>query len=410
MKKIFVIFSLITIFVSKSGNAQIEPPPFNPLIAQMCVEVNKDSLKWFVRQLQSFGTRDCRAPNKKIVAEWIRGQFIRFGYLNAYLDSFYVNSTLGWQYNVVASLFGTDKPDSIYILGGHHDCTTSQYLTNAPGADDNASGTAATLEIARIFKKTNYLPRGTIRFMTFAAEEQGLYGSASYAQRAKQQNIRIQMMLNNDMISFCQDTINNWKVNLTYYNNSAVVTDLADSCRSKYSTLGVLRTTSYNNASDSYSFYQQGFKTVFFIENQFSTYYHTINDTVGACNYKFAAEITKINVAMILSENGTAKAVSVDESITALYDYVLHPNYPNPFNPSTTIHYRIKDNERVSLKIYNTLGQEVRTLVNAAQTAGEHSVQWDGRDNQGTAVSSGIYIYRLQAGNFIKSNKMTLMR
>ena len=63
-----------------------------------------------------------------------------------------------------------------------------------------------------------------------------------------------------------------------------------------------------------------------------------------------------------------------------------------------------------TLKIYNLLGQEVRTLVHARQSAGEYSVHWDGRDNLGKAVSSGVYIYRLSAGNSVQSKKMVLIR
>ncbi len=90
--------------------------------------------------------------------------------------------------------------------------------------------------------------------------------------------------------------------------------------------------------------------------------------------------------------------------------FALEQNYPNPFNPATTIRYQIPASEKVSLKIYNTLGQEVRTLVNAKQNAGAYSIQWDGKDTQGRAVSSGIYIYRLKAGSNVKSQKMMLIR
>jgi hypothetical protein len=90
--------------------------------------------------------------------------------------------------------------------------------------------------------------------------------------------------------------------------------------------------------------------------------------------------------------------------------YALHPNFPNPFNPSTTIKYDLKEAGKVSLKIYNVLGQEVRTLVSGAHTAGFKSVVWDGRNNAGQAVSSGIYVYRLETSGFVKSRKMMLIK
>jgi photosystem II stability/assembly factor-like uncharacterized protein len=90
-------------------------------------------------------------------------------------------------------------------------------------------------------------------------------------------------------------------------------------------------------------------------------------------------------------------------------EFVLYNNYPNPFNPSTTIRYALPKQTNVMLKIYNILGQEIRTLVNERQSAGVHSVVWDSRNNLNQAVSSGIYIYRLQAGARVLSKKMILL-
>ncbi|MCK4893111.1 MAG: carboxypeptidase regulatory-like domain-containing protein, partial [Calditrichia bacterium] len=98
-------------------------------------------------------------------------------------------------------------------------------------------------------------------------------------------------------------------------------------------------------------------------------------------------------------------------------DYQLFQNYPNPFNPTTTIRYGLKQASDVKLKIYNLLGQEVRTLISAQQEAGYQSIVWDGRDNRGTPVASGIYIYQLAANpatgvgqSFTSTRKMILMK
>ena len=81
-------------------------------------------------------------------------------------------------------------------------------------------------------------------------------------------------------------------------------------------------------------------------------------------------------------------------------------NYPNPFNPSTTIRYTLSVDSPVSIRVYNMLGQEVATLVDGFQKAGEQSVVWQGTNNFGQTVASGLYIYRLQAGNTIMTEKM----
>lgn len=95
---------------------------------------------------------------------------------------------------------------------------------------------------------------------------------------------------------------------------------------------------------------------------------------------------------------------------TVANGFELHQNYPNPFNPTTQISFTIPKALQVSLKIYNIRGQEVRTLVSEMRNAGTHTVQWNGLDNRGVKVASGVYIYTLRAGEFVQTKKMTLMK
>ena len=88
----------------------------------------------------------------------------------------------------------------------------------------------------------------------------------------------------------------------------------------------------------------------------------------------------------------------------------LAQNQPNPFNPSTTITYRLPRPMLVSLVIYDAAGRKVRSLVHERQDAGEQNVRWDGRDESGRQVSSGVYLYELQAGGEVSSRKMSLVR
>jgi len=91
--------------------------------------------------------------------------------------------------------------------------------------------------------------------------------------------------------------------------------------------------------------------------------------------------------------------------------YALGNNYPNPFNPSTTIKYALPEGAFVNLQVYNVVGQVVRTLVADQQHAGRYVVQWDATNDRGQALSSGIYFYRLQAGNqFLEVKKMLLLK
>jgi len=88
----------------------------------------------------------------------------------------------------------------------------------------------------------------------------------------------------------------------------------------------------------------------------------------------------------------------------------LKPSYPNPFNASTTISFTLPTTGFTSLIIYNITGQKIRELVAENMTAGIHSVIWDGRDESGTAVSSGIYISRLLSGELVTHKRMLLMK
>ncbi len=90
--------------------------------------------------------------------------------------------------------------------------------------------------------------------------------------------------------------------------------------------------------------------------------------------------------------------------------YVLHQNFPNPFNPETEISYDIPEDAHVSLRIYNALGQLVRTLVDGNQKTSHYVVRWDGRDDKGTDLASGVYFYRVLTDNFASTKRMLLMR
>jgi len=90
--------------------------------------------------------------------------------------------------------------------------------------------------------------------------------------------------------------------------------------------------------------------------------------------------------------------------------YRLYQNYPNPFNPTTIIPYDLPEASKVSLKIYNILGQEVYNWNFRLQEAGKYQVAWDGTNNQGVPVGSGLYFVKLNAGDYICSKKMILLR
>ncbi len=109
-------------------------------------------------------------------------------------------------------------------------------------------------------------------------------------------------------------------------------------------------------------------------------------------------------VAGYFASEGSSTGIGKEEG-KGPDEFQLRQNFPNPFNPNTTISYRLPENDHVSLTVYDMLGKRISTLVNQQQSAGTHSVEFDA-----TELSSGLYIYNVQTGKFVESKKMVLIK
>jgi len=109
-------------------------------------------------------------------------------------------------------------------------------------------------------------------------------------------------------------------------------------------------------------------------------------------------------------EYHSTQLMGVSTSSTLPEQYVLHQNYPNPFNPITTLRYELPEASYVNVTIYDILGNMVNNLVDANQSSGYKTIQWNATNNQGQPVSAGVYLYKIQAGNFVDTNKMILLK
>ena len=90
--------------------------------------------------------------------------------------------------------------------------------------------------------------------------------------------------------------------------------------------------------------------------------------------------------------------------------FTTHPNFPNPFNPTTQIRYDLPEEQNVTITIYDVMGRNIRNLINSNQTAGYHSIHWDAKNDIGEGVAAGMYIYTIQAGEFRATKKMVLLK
>jgi len=115
-----------------------------------------------------------------------------------------------------------------------------------------------------------------------------------------------------------------------------------------------------------------------------------------------ANQTTTVNFNLVQGSSNEDDLIPVSATI-------LSGNYPNPFNPETTISYSVKDRSPVRIEIYNLKGQKIRTLVNQDQTPGHYRIVWNGKDESGSSVGSGVYFYRMQAGSYSSTRKMLLM-
>jgi len=102
--------------------------------------------------------------------------------------------------------------------------------------------------------------------------------------------------------------------------------------------------------------------------------------------------------------------VGIDNRDKTIYKYHLAQNYPNPFNPVTNIKFQLPEITDVKLVVYNVIGQKIKTLVKGQKNIGYYNIQWDGINDNGHQVATGIYIYRFEAGDYVKSQKMILMK
>ncbi len=311
-KQILFLILLVIVTATCSKEEDSEKIRKEKITSSLNSDISADTLESFVLWMQNMGTRFALSDNHRDVAVKIKKRFINMGYPDARLDSFEITKTYReinyqqWQYNVIASIEGTSYPDSVCIIGGHYDniLKTGDPFSIVPGANDNASGVAAAMEIARVMKKNGYLPRNTIEFVAFGSEEIGLWGSHAYAVEARNNFRKIKLMLNNDMIaSQPGDNKDEWVVNINDYQNSSDLRVEAEQMCLKYTLLSYINDNTYNKQSDSYPFFLNDYKAIFFIEANLDPNYHTLNDLAENCNFEYCREIVKLNCALLVHNN-----------------------------------------------------------------------------------------------------------
>ncbi|GAA2656606.1 M20/M25/M40 family metallo-hydrolase [Paractinoplanes durhamensis] len=220
-RRTFMAVSAVAVTAGLAGPgeaaASVRKPHVDPQLRAMLREIDPERIEAIIRRLVAFGTRHTLSaqddPVRGIGAarDWIASEFERYaaesgGRMTVALDSFIqpVSSRIPVPTritNVVATLRGSVTPERVYVVTGHYDSRVTDVLdatSDAPGADDDASGVAVVLELARVMATRS--PEATIVFAAVAAEEQGLYGSDHLAQTFKDQGVQVYGMFSNDIV------------------------------------------------------------------------------------------------------------------------------------------------------------------------------------------------------------------
>ena len=257
-------------------------------IAKAVKAVSRSHLEESVRHLsEEFFTRNSYSTDVRGAQNWLEERYTEMG-LKVHTHEFRSDMP----HVVVAEHTGTKYPEEYIVVGAHYDSRStnnSSPTQEAPGADDNASGTSALLELARLLQDHKINTEYSIRLCSFSGEEQGLLGSKALAEHWKKENLNIKVMFNADMLGW---QIPNEEITLGFKDRSISVEDTEMVMKITKEYVPALPKMGYSSSccSDYMSFYDNGWPSVGFFENDVGAssypYYHTSNDKLEYVNTK----------------------------------------------------------------------------------------------------------------------------
>ncbi|MDO5341194.1 MAG: M28 family peptidase [Bacteroidia bacterium] len=272
----------------------------NPIIREMMNQVNMDSLEATVQFLQDYGERKFNGTHIAQARDWVEAKMLSYG-LETEVQEFHVSSWMGSAtcHNLIGIQRGTLYPDIYVVCGSHYD--SFSYYGLCPGADDNATGTAAVLESARIL--TQYEFEYSIIYCVFSAEECGLYGSEAYADRCASEGMEILGYFNNDMNGYLNpgDEIH---IDCIYPNSVQPIGTYYMNVGSVYfPEMQIQHVNLDYGDSDHTSFNNVGYMGIYPFEdvNHESPYIHTSEDLIGNSvnSFEMSQRYTQMNIGCL---------------------------------------------------------------------------------------------------------------
>jgi hypothetical protein len=287
-------------------------------VARLVSLVSQDSLARTIQELENFGTRYSYNIKCESAAFYLGQGLIDLGY-SVRLDTYYLAAPTTRAFNVEATLAGQVVPESILVACGHFDSYNGSNQNDAPGADDNATGTAAVLELARVLKQAGF--RWSVKFLCFSGEEQWMKGSYHWVDStAVPESLKIAGAYNLDMFGFAA-----YDTNLVFINTNTASRPLADLCDSTNNWYSIgLRVMNYLDEDiygDNTPFWEAGYLSVFALED--SEYgiwggsnpnYHTGGDTFGTLTMSLVARTTRMAAACLATLAGPVDSVGLETS------------------------------------------------------------------------------------------------
>ena len=349
-------------------------------IYDMMAMVDTGEFMSYIRHLEAYGTRYCESPEAVEAQNWIKAKFEEYPELDVELQDFpylYGSSSD----NVIATLPGKVYPDQYIVVGSHYDSFAWSGI--APGADDNASGTAAVLELARILSQYEF--DRSIVFCTFSAEEEGLIGSEYYASQAQAQGMDILGYFNFDMIGYRHNS-DPIHTDMIAPSSAQELVDFYKGVVSIYlPDFGVFDAVLSGGDSDHTSFNNNGYMGIFPFEDvpNYSPYIHSDQDLVGPSvnSSEMAETFIQANLASVVSLSMSTFPVGVNDSKSESATLKL---YPNP--ASSIVTFQALVNEPLDIIIYSGLGQPVlERTINGRITVDV------------TSFSPGVYMVKASA-------------
>ncbi|MFQ5600391.1 MAG: M28 family metallopeptidase [Candidatus Krumholzibacteriia bacterium] len=345
--------------------------------------VSTDTLDTSIFELEGFGSRRASRPGGRRAAAWVEAKFRSYGFEDIEVHRW----TPSYPGNVIATLPGTATPEEVVVIGGHYDSIVPQSMFE-PGADDNASGTAALLECARILAPHQFMR--TVHFVAFSAEELGLLGSEAYANRAQDAGENVVAMLNLDMLGY-RGPDDRRDLDIIWNPSSEWLVQEAQTAAERFvPELPVVRGKLTRGSSDHASFWRHGFDAIFFFEDalQSSPFIHTVDDVMGiSYNDPLLATLcTKTAVALLATLAGPAEVPVSVHSFEAFAQ-----------NSGVALRWQLAPQAVRALagvhvqRAVAAGGPYVRRTVRALPPAVRGAFEDD-------AVSTGRYWYRLELG------------